>query len=115
MLPRHLRLCREKDIARVRRTRPICKGKLMSVRAYNREDMNPSRFAVVAGKRVSRKAVERNRVARLIRAIVTEYIPSIDNGMDVLIVAHQAANGYDFDTCKTELVNHLQRVGILQP
>lgn len=113
MLPRHLRLCREKDIARVRRTRPIYKGELTSIRVHDRDDTHPSRFAVVVGKRVSRKAVDRNRVARLIRAILTEYISSVGNGMDVLIVAHRTANRYDFNTCKMELVNNLQRVGVL--
>ncbi len=111
MLPQHQRLRREKDIARVRRARPISRGKLMSVRRYNRGDADPSRFAVVVGKRVSKKAVDRNRVARVIRAALFEIIPSVLNGSDFLAVAHCSADHYEFQACKTELIYHMQKIG----
>lgn len=111
MLPQRQRLRREKDIARVRRMRPISRGALMSVRKYSRGDNDPSRFAVVAGKRVSKKAVDRNRVARLIRAALFEVTPSVPDGNDILAVAHRPADHYDFNKCKDELVYHMQNIG----
>ena len=44
-----------------------------------------SRFAVVAGVKVSKKAVVRNRLKRQVRAIVHEVLGEITPGYDVLL------------------------------
>lgn len=49
--------------------------------------MLPSRWAIVVSKKVSRRAVERNRIRRRLRSCVYRVLPHIQSGWDVLLIA----------------------------
>ncbi len=53
---------------------------------YIRETVEPFfRFSVVVPSKVSKKAIERNFLKRRIRAIILELLPSLKNGIDMVI------------------------------
>jgi ribonuclease P protein component len=48
---------------------------------------HPPRFAVVVSSKIDKRATHRNRMKRLVREAVRRQLPSIENGVDgVLIV-----------------------------
>ena len=113
MLPRPRRLHRARDIARVRRARSVVRGDLVTLRARSRRDNEPTRFGVIVSRRVSRKATERNTVLRRIRAFLTEVLPTVRDGYDVLIVAHGDHRDYTWERIRRDLAASLQRLRLV--
>lgn len=54
-----------------------------------RQDLNPTRFGFIVSTKVSKKAVERNRIKRALRDAVRILKPQIKNGYDILFIAYQ--------------------------
>jgi ribonuclease P protein component len=53
---------------------------------FRKNQLTDSRFTVVVGTKVSKKAVVRNRLKRRIRAIVEKKIPLVHGGFDVMFL-----------------------------
>lgn len=53
---------------------------------FRKNQLADSRFAVVVGIKVSKKAVVRNRLKRRIRAIVEKQIPNLQKGFDIMFI-----------------------------
>lgn len=66
-------------------------------------DTPPPRFAFVAGVKVSKKAVERNRVKRLLRESVQHLLPALKPGQDVVIVAKKELVGLTQQQVESEI------------
>lgn len=81
-------LASSRDIRAVYAERSGVHGQAMSVHARARDDGDPGRVAVVAGRRVG-GAVQRNRAKRRLRVVVRgEGVP---RGVDVVVVAKPGA------------------------
>ncbi len=50
---------------------------------------NASRFAIVVSTKIAKRAVERNRMKRLVREAVFHLLPTIQSGIDCLIIARK--------------------------
>ncbi|MEK7452210.1 MAG: ribonuclease P protein component [Patescibacteria group bacterium] len=53
---------------------------------FRKNQLPDSRFTVVVGIKVSKKAVVRNRLKRRIRAIVEKQIPMMKKGFDIMFL-----------------------------
>lgn len=86
MLARGHRLNKKQDIEKVfKRGRSVYAGSL-GLRA-SPNNLETSRFTVVVSLKVSKKAVERNRLKRRLREILRqEIMPAVKNGIDGLIL-----------------------------
>ncbi len=73
-----------------------------------------SRFGFVVGKRVG-KAVVRNLVKRRLRAVCAAVLPQLAAGYDVTVIARAAAGEAGFEALRTQLLDLLQRAGLLEP
>ncbi len=86
MLPPAFRLRKKKDINRVFANRKNCKsGPLICKTALN--DINAVRFCFVVSKRVSNKAVVRNRLKRRLRNAVAVLLPRAKGNFDCVLIA----------------------------
>lgn len=86
MVARQYRLREEHDVKRVRsRGRAVAQGPL--VVRYLRNDLDPvqNRYTVIAGKRCG-KAVQRNRLKRLVREALRGYHPYLETGYDIAVI-----------------------------
>lgn len=45
-----------------------------------------SRFGFIVGKNFSKKAVERNKIKRMLREVIRKKLPKIKKGFDVIII-----------------------------
>ena len=59
--------------------------------ARGKNNLSTSRFAIVVGVKVSKKAVDRNRLKRRIRGIVEKHLGSIAIGYDVMFLVKKEA------------------------
>lgn|SRR3989338_2674636 len=105
MLPQEHRLRHDADIKTL-----FSKGKsvfdgVLSLK-YRRNELSVSRFAVVVGTKVSKNAVDRNRIRRRVREGLRTRLPRIQPGFDAVIMARPAA----IKIKNPELDNILERV-----
>ncbi|MGN6227250.1 ribonuclease P protein component [Dyella sp.] len=89
-LPREARLCRAGDFAALRQASGRFGGRCFSVR-YRQNELGHARMGLAISKRVSKRAVERNRIKRLARESfrrIRHDLPAVDL---VLMAREQAA------------------------
>ena len=98
MLPKINRLRKTKDFEGVFKSKKgyfFSKEKiLIKVKKNNLEN---SRFGFVVGRKVSKKATERNLIKRKLREAVRKNLPKIKKGIDVVIVVKPGFKENDFD------------------
>ena len=85
MLPRAYRLSDHQEIRRVFRLGKKAYGSLFSFISLP-NSLNKSRFAVVISKKTVPRAVDRNRIKRLVRESVRSNLPQILPGYDSVVV-----------------------------
>lgn len=90
-LPREARIRRAGDFAAMRNTSGRLGGRCFSVR-YRENGLDHARLGLAISKRVSKRAVERNRIKRLVRESfrrIRGQLPSVD----LLVTARDHAAG----------------------
>lgn len=82
---------------------------------YMKENgLSISRFSIVVSLKISKKAVERNRIKRRIRSFIHTALPSIKKGYDVIIrVNSSAVVGLPYQDIEKELVQVFKKVQLL--
>jgi len=90
MLPQEHRLRHEKEIKTLFACGKSVFGTELGLK-YLRNDLKVSRFAIVVGVKVSKRAVTRNRLKRQIRAIIQLLLPETAPGYDILILTKKDA------------------------
>lgn len=115
MFPRSWRLTRSKDVARVYRQGESGATRFLFVRCLPNK-LNQTRFAVAISKKISKKAVARNRLKRLVRQAVYEMgqVPSVTSrvaGCDCVITVHcDPGEPYTMEKIKPEVEKCLERL-----
>jgi len=82
------RLKKEKDFKRVFDYGKSISSDLISVK-YLINEMENSRVGFIVSKKVSKKAVLRNRIKRVLRESVRKEIKQLNRGYDIIIIARR--------------------------
>jgi len=83
-----------------------------TIYAYPRQDDQPTRIGIVAGRRFETH-VRRNRAKRRLRAACQALLPQLPPGYDLVLVAQLPALDAPFEQLQRELVGALSELGIL--
>jgi len=111
MLKKHFRLKKKKDFERVQKQARAEKGSFLILKFIpNKEEK--SRIGFVCSKKVSRKAIVRNRTKRRMRAAVKEL--ELAPGYDIVIFAKTNIKEKSFWEIKLLVKSLLQRACLLQ-
>ena len=79
-----------------------------------RENSLPhSRFGVVVGLKVSKRAVERNLIKRRIREILRKMMKDVKSGYDVMLMANQTSLKTEFKELERQLVECFRKAKLL--
>ncbi len=79
------RLRKEKDFENVFRKGEKVKGNFVYLK-FAPNNLSESRFGIVVSKKVSLKAVERNKIKRKLREAIKELLPFAKTGFDVVLL-----------------------------
>lgn len=113
MLKRANRLHLERDIARVRTKGSSKRGLLFNLRYFIVAEGEASRAAFVVSKKISKKAVERNKVARWAREAVQKLLPFFVVSVDLVISAQQPFVKYSYSSCEQEITALIRQAKII--
>lgn len=102
MLPKINRLQSTKDIERVFKEGKGLRGGFMSLK-FLKNGLGASRFAFIVSKKVSKKAVQRNKTKRILRDIIQKRIPRMKVGLDLVIIAQKGAEIKGFQEAEREM------------
>jgi len=86
MLPKENRLKKKKDFEKLFKEGKSFKEKFLILR-INKNDLDNNRFGFIVSKKISKKAVVRNKIKRQLREIVRKDINNYQKGFDVAIIA----------------------------
>lgn len=112
MLPKLYRLKSEKDFARLAKSKRSAYGKVLGVKV--RENALPhSRFGIVIGLKVSKKAVRRNLLRRRLREILRKRLPELKPGLDVMVLVRKEALEADLPRLEEDIDRCFRKAGLI--
>jgi ribonuclease P protein component len=71
-----------------------------------------SRAGIITGKSIG-NAVERNKARRRLRVILSEYLPTMKNSSDMVVIGRASINKATFQDIKMAVHKQLIRAGLL--
>lgn len=113
MLKKEFRLRKQKDFENVFNKGFYFSNNLLSLKATE-NDSPISRFGFIVSKKISKKAVERNRVKRLLRESIRLMRENIKIGFDVVFIPKIEIVGKSFAEVDSSVEKLLKRSGLLK-
>ena len=112
MLLKKNRLIKKKDFERLFKEGKSFREKFLVLKV-NENNLDESRFGFIVSKKVSKKAVIRNKIKRQLREIVRKEMNNYQKGFDVAVITLPAAESKDFEEMKQVLIYILKKTKIL--
>ncbi len=113
MLPLKNRLKKQKDFKLVFRQGKGYREKEIFIKILKKRDSS-LRFGFVVSKKISNKAVRRNKLKRRLREVVRSMLPHIKQGYDIVIVALPGAEEYNFWELQEIVLRAFQKARIIK-
>jgi len=113
MLAKPQRLARDKDFKKVFEQGRSCYSKRLGVKVINNQRPK-NRYGIIISAKVSKKAVERNRLKRQISQILKGLDKSLAPGFDLAVVVLPAMPGQEFKAVKNELEKILEKLKLFR-
>ena len=111
-LKRAVRLRKSGDFQRVRQQGRSMSSRLLML-AWSPNDVERPRIGFVVSKRISKRAVERNHLKRLLGEAVRACLPGLLPGLDIVFSARNAASAATLQTLAGDIRILLQRAKLL--
>ena len=113
MLAKQRRLVKEKDFARTFKRGKSFYARFLGVKAAANQT-GTNRYGIIISSKVSKKATERNKLKRQIRAVLKELDEQLISGYDMAIIVSPAALKQDFKSLKAELVKIFSKLKLFK-
>ena len=110
MLKRINRLAKRKEFEQLFASGRAVYGRFLGLR-YSANNSDLPKVVVIASKKVSKKAVARNRLKRQVREVIRLRLTSF-NGLNAAVIILPAATGASFSDFKGDLAQLLKRAKI---
>src|SRR3989339_20758 len=75
-----------------------------------KNNLNNKRFGIIVGTKVSKKAVERNRIKRRIKTVLVKEISKIKQSIDCIIISLPQIKTSNYKDIQISLQNHLKNL-----
>lgn len=112
-LKRAFRLRKSSEFLQVRQQGRSSASRLL-ILAYRANTLDITRIGFVISKKVSKHAVVRNHLKRLLSEVVRPLLPCLPGGLDIVLTVRNAARDADILMLKQEVVTLLQRARLLE-
>lgn len=112
MLAKAFRLKKKKDFENIAKFGKAFASDFFVLKKID-NNSEQTRFGFVVSKKVSKKAVIRNKVKRRIRAGVKEFLPQIKQGLDIVFFSKQAVKNKEFGEIKQDIWQLLKKARVV--
>ena len=112
-LNRALRLRKGSDFQRVRQQGRSITSRLL-ILAWVPNEVTTLRVGIVVSKRISKLAVKRNHIKRLLSEAIRPVLPEVSGDWDIVLSARQAITSADLSTLQHDIVTLLYRARLLE-
>jgi len=112
-LPKSLRLKHWQDFQTVYQQGRRYRHNNLLMRVLGDRQLPSSRFGITVSQKVSKKATDRNRLKRQIRAAINHLKPQIQPGFDVVIIVLPQGIGCNYERFLRELEQLFSQAGII--
>jgi ribonuclease P protein component len=113
VLEKKYRLTKKKDFKRVFVQGRIF-GALFSAVKIKKNNLPCSRFGFVVSLKISKKAVERNKIRRRLQEAIRLNLSKIKKGVDVAVIAKPGIKGKQYGEIEEDLIAALDKAGIIK-
>jgi len=117
VLPRRYRLQNYQEIEKVKKEGKLYQisffGLLILKRTLSEAEGLPTRFAFIVSKKLSKKAVQRNRAKRLLSEAVRGLLPKVKPGFDIIFLGKKSLIGKSFSEIQVEVEKVFRKSGLL--
>ena len=114
MLAKQLRLVKEKDFKKIFKQGQASYAKIFSIKVLA-NGLEVNRYGIIISAKVSKKAVERNKLKRQFRLAVKEFDKKLACGFDLVIMVFSAAKNQEYKFIKSELEKILLALKLFKP
>ena len=114
MLAKQHRLKKDKDFELVFKKGKAFNGKFLFLKVIKRNNLEVSRFGLIVGTKISKKATIRNKIKRRLRDVIRKKLEDIKPGFDVVIGAKTRIVDKSYQDIKEELEGLLEKTGVLK-
>lgn len=102
-----------KDFLKIQRQKGFfARSAILSIKTV-KNNLGASRFGFVVSAKVSKKAVERNKIKRQLRDVVRKNKDNIKKGFDVVVISSPALKGMKYQEIKEDLIGLFQKLKLL--
>lgn len=112
MLPKKHRLINKKDFEKVFKTGQGRYAKILGIK-FAKNNLENSRFGFIVSKKVSTKAVVRNKIKRQVREIIQLNLENIKNGLDIIIICHPEIANKKYQEIEKEILRITKEMRLL--
>jgi len=112
-LSRALRLRKGSEFQRVRQQGRSIASRLL-ILAWIPNEVAQLRIGFVVSKRISKHAVERNYIKRLLSEAIRPVLSEIPTGWDIVLSARNQASSADLQALKQDIITLLRRAHLLE-
>ncbi len=109
MLSKEQRLTKKKDFDLVFTTGQASYNKIIGVKARDNQ-FKYSRFGILVSSKVSKKAVDRNRIKRQIREIIRSHFNKIKPGKDCIVITLPPILGKKYSEIERSLIQNFKKL-----
>lgn len=113
MLKKENRIRKKKDFDRAFKAGRSFFGKIIGLKVVV-NDLEYSRFGIIISAKVSKKAVERNRIRRIIREEIKKVIQKINLGKDFVFIVNPEASQFSPKEIRLIINNLLAKEAVKQ-
>lgn len=114
MLPKENRLTRKVDFTQVLKRGEMAQSKNFGLAYLAVNGSATPKFGFIVSTKISKRAVDRNRIKRILRQAVRELVGNTQNGLLLVLLARKSILGVKPDELKKELEGKLKQTGVLK-
>lgn len=113
MLPKKNRLKGNLTFEEVKKEGSMHQSRNFGLLVRKREDNQPTRFGFIVSTKISKKAVERNKIKRMLRDALRDKLDRIRKGYDAILLARSGLLKVKKDMLEKEIGKTLKEAGLL--
>lgn len=114
MLPKENRLKKQKDFERVYKQGRGFKQDFLFLK-ITANDLEITRFGLVVSRKISKKAVIRNRLKRRLREIIRLRLEKIKKGKDVVLITLSGVEKKEYAEIEQVVEKLFKKAGLINP